>query len=550
MEGFFRSRRKLAMAVGLLCLVVLGGVLLTGCQERQDSTNEQSSATGTVGYDAEALFKYKTPYVGDNSRVVNLISSLPFSDLRGEVSLQTQSAPYGVTVDYDFSGAEQDTRRVESVFRDNAVVMFALIDNVDTITFNARGAAQPAEYNYTRAEAQAGYEKDLREYSQDVSTLGALLKSLAFRVYVHPEKYALIMSSTPGIRIEAEYRGPAARARYAAEGGALFTWDVSTGKISKGLPAVELPLDTPVYWSPLDQDNQAFVGRETPVTVTILDEPGQKIDEKRLTILYDGELYYTVQPAAGIVVEGETPHANPTDLDEAVSLVVKSQSNKYYEGETATEGHIILDSEESGGTVKVYTIASYGAFGFENGVFTKISGSGGIPTVITFSRDENGAYSLLEYQEAEDGARYTDSIKEMFPSKLQERVLTSQGDYVYLVRQQEEQAAEYLGGIGRKAEISASYVEKQLVKINVNASNKLFAEYTKFDRFLNSCPYWIGTRERLENGVRFIYETSQGKTSDGCDLVVFRKTREGGALVEERQYKIVGGEPVLLGDGI
>jgi len=43
--------------------------------------------------------------------------------------------------------------------------MFSLIDNVDVITF-----------------------------------------SLAFRLHTYPEKYALVMSSTPGIRIAAEYR--------------------------------------------------------------------------------------------------------------------------------------------------------------------------------------------------------------------------------------------------------------------------------------------------------------------------------------------------------
>lgn len=539
MAGFFKSL-WLALVVGLFCLVVLGGALLTNSPTRQGPPSD------ITGYDAEALFKYRTAYVGDNSRVVNLINNLPYAGMRREVSLHTQSTPYGVAVDYDFSGVNLDTRQIRSVLRDNAVIMFALIDNVDVITFHVKEAVQPSEYRYTRAEVQQGYDHDLREYAKDIGALETLLRSFAFKLHVYPEKYALVMSSTPGIRIAAEYRGSAAKARYATESGTLFTWGAS-----KGLSVTELPCDTPVYWSPLDPAGHISADNKSLVTVTLLDEQGQSIDEKRLMIVCDGSIYYTVQPAADIVIGGEdqSPTQKPIDMDEAVGLAVKSRSNTYGVGETATEGHIILDSEESNGTVKVYTTASFGAFGFENGIFTKISGSGAIPTVMIFSKNENGQYSLLKYKEPEDGTGYADSLKKMFPKNLHDRVLSSQEDYADLVRQQEAQAAEYLKSIGRTAEVSAAHVDKELPDINVNASNKLFAEYNKHDSFLNNCPYWIGTREMVENGVRYTYETSQSKTGDGYALMVFRKTKENGAVVEERQYKIVGDEPQLVGAG-
>lgn len=78
-------------------------------------------------------------------------------------------------------------------------------------------------------------------------------------------------------------------------------------------------------------------------------------------------------------------------------------------GEAATEGHIILDTEEKDGKIKAYTIASYGWFRFENGIFTTVSGSGAIPTVMTFAKNANGAYVLLQYQEPQDGALYLDN---------------------------------------------------------------------------------------------------------------------------------------------
>ena len=88
----------------------------------------------------------------------------------------------------------------------------------------------------------------------------------------------------------------------------------------------------------------------------------------------------------------QLPSPNPDTIDEAVSRAVKSQGKSYLVGEVVTEGHIIFDTEEKDGQVKVYTIVSIGWFGFENGIFTTVSGSGAIPTVMTFSQNESGAY--------------------------------------------------------------------------------------------------------------------------------------------------------------
>ena len=233
-------------------------------------------------------------------------------------------------------------------------------------------------------------------------------------------------------------------------------------------------------------------------------------------------------------------------LQLAVSLAIKDRGKGYLAGENLTEGHIILDRLEENGTVKVYTLASVGWFGFENGIFTKISGSGAIPTIITFSQEKQGEYSFLGYKEPIDGSGYIESIKEMFPMKLWEKILNTQSSYPELARQQEIQAEAYLKTIGRTARVSAAYVEKKLVKINVQASNRLLAEQTKQDSFLNNCPYWLGTRERIESGVRYIYETSQSKTHDGYDLITFRKLKEDGSLIAEKKYKIVESEPQLI----
>ena len=238
----------------------------------------------------------------------------------------------------------------------------------------------------------------------------------------------------------------------------------------------------------------------------------------------------------------ETPEATPMTLEEAVGQAIIQQGASYLAGEVATEGHEILEIVEEGEATTVYAIASFGFFAFENGIFTKISGSGDIPTVLVFSRDESDVYQLLEYQEPEDGSNYETSIKEMFPQHLWVRVFSDAGNGLDLLAQQEAQAKAYLDLIGRQGEVQGNYVEKQLLEIDVEASNKLFAEYSKEDAFLNNCPYWIGTRETIEDGQRYIYATSQSKDQEGYDLVIYKKTDANGKVVEERTYQIVGSD--------
>jgi bla regulator protein BlaR1 len=248
----------------------------------------------------------------------------------------------------------------------------------------------------------------------------------------------------------------------------------------------------------------------------------------------------------GIIIGMNKSEERARSMEEAISLAIMARRGAYRSGETATEGHIILEVEENGPQIKVYTIASYGTFGFENGIFTKISGSGAIPTVITLGKSEEGHHALLDYKEPQDGSGYTDSIKKMFPSWLQQEALAAHHYYSDLAEQQEEQAADYLKSIGRNAEVSAAHVDKVLAKINVEASNKLFSELGKYDVFINTCPYWIGTIEQIENGVRYIYETSQEKTRDGYDIVIFRKKDIEGIVIKEVKYKIIGSEPQLM----
>ncbi|MCW2279272.1 hypothetical protein [Heliophilum fasciatum] len=277
-----------------------------------------------------------------------------------------------------------------------------------------------------------------------------------------------------------------------------------------------------------------------------------------LTLIFLGGYYFTDLPLSSLppspIVNNlaEFPANLSTEeqahLEKAIHDAIKEHRKMYPPGEHLAEGHIILGMTQEDRTVTLYSVASGGYFGFENGIFTKINGSGVIPTVMSFEKDAQDNYRLISYKEPMDGAGYASSIKAMFPQQLRDALIHDETASSDLVRQEEAQAREYLQSIGRIAPVQINAVEKQLAFIPVDASNKLFSEYSKDDAFLNNCPYWLGTRESLEDGYRYIYETSQGKTDDGYDQITFRKKQPDHTIVKEKVYKIVGPAPVLVSE--
>ncbi len=371
---------------------------------------------------------------------------------------------------------------------------------------------------------------------------------IPLKLIVYPKTYAATMSSTPGISILVGGSGNVNKVEYSTNYGKLITWDNSTGKITEQGKKAKVPVDVSVYWSPL-VNGQEKTSNGIIVKATILNN-NKIVAKKQVKIKYDPETYlYSVEPSADVIItnDKDTQANYLITIHDAVSIAIKSQRKSYGAGDVATEGHIILNTEDENGKVKVYTISSFGAFGFENGIFTIVSGSGLIPIVMTFSRNDKGEYSLLEYKEPIPGRDNWKSTKALFPKKLWDKVLMTDKDQTERYRteiynQQETQAIRYLQSIGRNAPVSREYVNRESLKINVEASNKIFAGLMKYDLELNSFPFWIGSKELIENGVRYVYKTSQSKTSDGYDLVTFMKTEVDGTLVKQYKYKIVGND--------
>lgn len=120
------------------------------------------------------LLKYKSAYVGDNSKVGNLMYSLPYTNGIKPVGceLQTDTEPYEIIINCQGYGTEE---RLSLPYFKNAAVIFSLIDNVGIVTFNIEGNDNTESFSFTRAEIADCFKKDVRQYSKNEAAFSKFL---------------------------------------------------------------------------------------------------------------------------------------------------------------------------------------------------------------------------------------------------------------------------------------------------------------------------------------------------------------------------------------
>ena len=254
------------------------------------------------------------------------------------------------------------------------------------------------------------------------------------------------------------------------------------------------------------------------------------------------EVEETVAEPAEEVHAEETETAGPVTEDEAVALALLDQAQSGYQsGECPAEGHIILGSVpgDEADTVLVYAQCSVGNYGFVNDNFEEVSGSGAIPSRLTFVRDENGVLTLTDFWQAEDGDRYADSIRETFPADLVGLALDTESYYPDLQKQKEAYARAYLEEIGRVAEIGeyADFEHPLACEqgMSAEASNTLMEAMPDY-------PFFLGSEERIEDGVRWVYTTqwAPGET-EGEGFASYTKTNyDTGEVAESHVFEVDG----------
>lgn len=236
---------------------------------------------------------------------------------------------------------------------------------------------------------------------------------------------------------------------------------------------------------------------------------------KKLTVilatLFAAVCLCVLLSACGKSSENAQPHKVTEALDKAVSnAIIDESKGRVYPDECPAEGHIILGTDEKDKDVTVYLLFDFSYFGFENENFVAVSGERSA-AVMTFKHDAGkDEYTFVKAEYPSDGTEYAPSIKRLFPKKYQNRVLNrSDKDSETLSSQSRTYAKAYLEKIGRKAEIGEygdfKYTLISSMGVSTGVENKLLEVYAKSGI---TFPSYIGTFEKLENSVRYVYKTS------------------------------------------
>ncbi len=88
----------------------------------------------------EHLMQFQSEYVGDDANIGNLIGALPFSEYGYVFEIDSENC--GIIIDYHFTNwYDNENLYTEKALVYNSVSMFALIDNLEYITFNFSGSS-------------------------------------------------------------------------------------------------------------------------------------------------------------------------------------------------------------------------------------------------------------------------------------------------------------------------------------------------------------------------------------------------------------------------
>lgn len=308
-KGIMRFKKNEAWAgiIAAVLLAVFAFVLLT------DGKNVNIINTGpsVIRHNVlNNLLEHRSRYIGDASNAGNLLDKLPYGNEKTGFELDTDSEPYGITVNYwlgDINTSNGDTgalKKVKSKLLDNALVIFSLIENVDVVKFNI--LPSKTEIQFERAELQQYFDRDLWEYSENSEDFEKFLLDIYFDIFVFPEKYSVDISSLPGPGIQIspvlneEYYDAACSIRYSTESGSLLVRNEDTGDITNQgkLFNCTLASGNVIYWNPLGMNE---TGEDNTVTVSVLKKNGDVIISKHVFFEKDDNQIFTVRTSYDII---------------------------------------------------------------------------------------------------------------------------------------------------------------------------------------------------------------------------------------------------------
>lgn len=123
------------------------------------------------------------------------------------------------------------------------------------------------------------------------------------------------------------------------------------------------------------------------------------------------------------------------------SYIVDTYSSVHSVTDKQFEVHKIYGSSESNGVTSIYMWSCYSSFNRSTG--TEGQSGHSLPAFIQLKKDKGG-YTVIKYEEPEDGSYYQSSLKKMFPKKYVKKAQNDAGNVGGLEEEMEEKVREWL----------------------------------------------------------------------------------------------------------
>jgi len=365
------------------------------------------------------LLKNKTEYVGNNSKVGGIISLLTFPKniVYDSFELFTDSEPFAITVNLK---TDTETKKLYSgeanqqQFENNAIIMFALIGNVEYINFNLDDGLAPYSMQYTREWANHQYGKDVRDFSKSKEEFSKLVngtfaigKNEDIKKFVEDNLRVILSSpkesSNPQDYINAHKNEYENFFKYGGEDALQYMLSQFEAGNAEGLR-----------------------GQVMMVLCKELLGARNNVADESLT----PQQWYN---ALSIRQETKLPNYEYDGQDLIERLVYDTEIEKNLDPER--EGFMVVapkifGSYEEENLLKVFVTTYSARFKLFGNVLSKEGGSI-IPAAITYRKDNNDRYVLEKYEQARDGSEFGPSVREYCTMPVSGKEIKGLADIIF-----------------------------------------------------------------------------------------------------------------------
>lgn len=256
--------------------------------------------------EAKKLMKYKITKVEYSNEIEKLLECINYGDVQTSVDIGSGNHPY-IEVSYDFGGVSVSSQLLKTNLRNNAAVMFALIEYTDYIKFNVTGMERINGYytiTFNRGQIDSCLAEETYKYGQNPKKLQKLLKEIYPKAAISQEIYNEAMTTSLGIRILDSFsvihgNMEGKSVKYSCDHGSIYTVK-DDGTVKEWGKEFEKNYFsghgwTDIYWSPKINERKAEKFESATLNIYLIDKNDDIIDEDKYKILNKDGMYMMVR---------------------------------------------------------------------------------------------------------------------------------------------------------------------------------------------------------------------------------------------------------------